>query len=194
MPYTADSPILGAPQATTEQCAGFMAARPTGEYRASDVGTVIVPAYFALCTTVGVDPVLLIAQMIHETANLTSWWAGRPRRNPAGIGVTGRSSAIQPASGAWALRDGTWYEGVSFASWKDDAIPAHVGRVLAYALTDTQANPAQQSLIARALTYRALSQFRGEAPTLRGFGGRWAVPGSDYADRVAAIAEAITRA
>ena len=36
--------------------------------------------------------------MAHETGSLTSWWAARPRRNPAGIGV---------AAGQAAIADGT---------------------------------------------------------------------------------------
>lgn len=192
MSYTADSPILGAPQASPEQCVRFINARPHGEYLDTDISNVIVPAYFQHCAPVGVDPVLLIAQMIHETGNLTSWWSQRPRRNPAGIGVTGRSSQDQPAA-AWAMRETAWFEGVSFPTWKDDAIPAHVGRVLAYALIDEQATVAQRDLIARALSYRPLRRYRGEAPTLRGLNGRWAVPGRTYADKLAEIANAICR-
>ena len=190
MAYSVDSALLGTPQATPEQCANFMTMRSTGEYNANDVATVIVPAYFSTCAPVGIDAVLVVAQMILETANLTGFWAGRPRRNPAGIGVTGRSSATQPA-GQWAPKDGVWYEGVSFATWKDDAIPAHVGRALAYALADMQATPAQQALIAKSLTYRSLSHFRGEAPTLAGLNGRWCVPGENYAERIAALANAM---
>ena len=195
MSYTADSPMLTATiNGTPEQCARYMAARAHGEYTEKDISGVIVPAYFAICAQVGMDPVMLLAQMIHETGNLTSWWSQRPRRNPAGIGVTGRTSPSQPAKGAWALRNGVWSEGVSFESWKGDAIPAHAGRLLAYALRDEQANDAQRALIAQALSYRPLpSNFRGVAPTWRGLNGRWAVPGATYADKIAAIANAMVR-
>lgn len=192
--YTADSSLFGAPQATPIQCATWITTRPTGEYTSHDLTNVIVPAYFDQCAPLGLDPVLLLAQMVHETGFLTSWWSARPRRNPAGIGVTGRSNPSQPAKGAWAERDGIWWEGVSFASWKDDSIPAHIGRVLAYALSDAQANPVQLAAISRALSYRPLTRYRGEAPTLRGLNGRWAVPGHTYADKLAEIANAMTRA
>ena len=92
------------------------------------------------------------------------------------------------------MRDGVWFEGVSFASWKDESVPAHAGRLLAYALRDDQATPAQRALIARALGYRPLpAGFRGVASTWRGLNGRWAVPGTTYADKIAELANAIVR-
>ena len=195
MPFSADSPMLTSTiQGTPEQCGRFMLARAHGEYNATDINTAIVPAYFAVCAAVGMDPVMLLAQMIHETGCLTSWWSQRPRRNPAGIGVTGRTNPAPPASGAWAQRDAVWAEGVSFPSWKDDSIPAHAGRLLAYALRDDQANATQREMINRALGYRPLpANFRGVAPTWRGLNGRWAVPGTTYADKLAEIANAILR-
>lgn len=184
-----DAPLLAPARGTPEQCIRYILARPHGEYLDKDIGGVIVPTYFAVCGAVGIDPVVVIAQMVHETGNLTSWWSQRPRRNPAGIGVTGRQEALQPAVGAWVLRNGSWYEGVSFATWKDDAIPAHVGRLLAYVMRDEQANSVQQALIARALGYRPLpAAKRGMASTLRRLGGTWAVPGTDYGLRLASIA------
>jgi hypothetical protein len=187
-----DAPILAAPRGTAEQCTRYILARPHGEYLDSDIAAVIVPAYFAICASAGVDPVVAIAQMIHETGNMTSWWSQRPRRNPAGIGVTGRREQSQPAQGAWSVRDGLWCEGVSFATWKDDAIPAHVGRLLAYALRDEQADGAQGALLAKALGYRPLpAAKRAVASTLRCLGGTWAVPGTEYGLRLASIASAI---
>lgn len=195
MSITADSPIItSTPHGTPEQCSKFMLSRPHGEYTERDISTVIVPAYFEVCAAVGADPVLLIAQMIHETGNLTSWWSQRPRRNPAGIGVTGQKKPEKPATGAWEWDEQAqlWKEGVAFATWKDDSVHAHVGRLIAYALADSQANAAQRSLIAKALGYRPLpSKLRGVAPILRGLNGRWAVPGTTYADSLAKTANAI---
>lgn len=174
-PITADSAILAAPRASAAQCSRFILARPHGAYTAYDIAQVMVPAYFATAAAVGLDPLVAIAQLVHETGNLTSWWAARPRRNPAGIGVTGQLGV-----------------GVSFPSWEADAIPAHVGRLLAYALPPRSATPAQAALMAKALGYRPLpAAYRGVAPTLRGLNGRWAVPGTNYADRLAAIANQI---
>lgn len=186
-----NSSLLAPPSASAEQCARFLLSRAHGAYTEADIRTAIVPGYFSVCAGVGLDPVLLLAQMIHETGNLTSWWSQRPRRNPAGIGVTGRVSATRPTSGAWALRDGVWVEGVSFASWSV-AIPAHVGRLLAYVLRDDQATAAQQKLIDQALAVRPLPfELRGVAPQLQGLNGHWAVPGYTYADKLARIARAL---
>jgi Mannosyl-glycoprotein endo-beta-N-acetylglucosaminidase len=195
MAITGDASILaGVPSATPEQCARFIMARPHGEYNEVDIANAIVPGYFTICAAVGVDPAIMIAQMIHETGALTSWWSQRPRRNPAGIGVTGQKRLDQPPAGAWQFdeHEGLWKEGVAFPSWKDDAIPAHVGRMLAYALRDDQASEAQRALIARAMSYRPLPpKYRGAAPTLRGLAGRWAVPGTEYPNKLAQIASAI---
>ncbi len=85
-----------------------------------------------------------------------------------------------------------WREGLAFPTWADDAIPAHVGRLLAYAIPDDQANESQRALIHKALSYRPLpTAYRGAAPTLAGLAGRWAVPGTEYPARLAAIANTI---
>jgi hypothetical protein len=186
--------ILAAPRATADQCARFLLARPHGEYNEHDIKNVIVPAYFRVATSVGVDPALLIAHLVHETGGLTSWWSQRPRRNPAGIGVTGQKRLIKPVTGAWQFddREGTWREGLAFADWIKDSVPAHVGRMLAYALRADQGTSAQQALIAKALSYRPLpASYRGAAPTLAGLAGRWAVPGTEYPGKLAAILAAI---
>lgn len=195
MTITPDSPILNAtPQATPEQCSRYLIARPHGQYTENDIVGVIVPAYFAVCAATDLDPLLLIAQLSHETGSLSSWWSQRPNRNPAGVGVTGQQRHEQPTNGVWQWNDQlqVWCEGVAFPNWKDAAIPAHAGRLLAYALTDQAANDAQRALIARALNYRPLpTAYRGVAPTLRGLAGHWAVPGTTYPDKLAQIANAI---
>src|SRR3954468_7966154 len=102
MAFSADSPILSSSiQGTPEQCSRFMLARQHGEYNENDIMNSIVPAYFSVCASVGSEPVMFPATRIHETGFLTSWWSQRPRRTPAGIGVTGRTSPAQPATGAW---------------------------------------------------------------------------------------------
>lgn len=202
---TPDTALLGAPRSTAERCAAYLLSRPHGEYSAADIQA-IVAVYFRVCAPIDLDPLLAVAQVIHETGGLTSWWSQRPRRNPAGIGVTGYSVSrdMQRAyperypRDAWALgADGTrWYEGCSFASWANDAIPAHVGRLLAYATPlSARLSLSAQALLSRALSIRLLpTNYHGVAPTLRGLNGRWAVPGTDYADRVAAVANEIRSA
>jgi hypothetical protein len=125
-----------------------------------------------VCATAGVDPLIAVAQMCHETGNLTSWWAARPRRNPAGIGVTGEPGA-----------------GLSFPTWARHAIPAHVGRLVAYATDPANRTPEQATLVKIAISYRALpSRLWGSAPTLAGLTGTWATD-PDYTEKVAAWAE-----
>src|SRR5262245_16052115 len=185
-----DPPILGRPSGAAQQATNWLAERAAG-YTPNDV-TAIVATYSEIGGAGGADWFLALAQLALETNSLTSWWSQRPRRNPAGIGVTGRVQAGAPDAppGPGWTWDGTqWREGLSFATWVDDAIPAHLGRLLAYALTDAQASPTQRTLIDRALGYRPLPDaYRGVAPTIIGLNGRWAVPGTGYGQSITVIA------
>ena len=193
--YSPKSVLLApTPPGLTERAAQIILARPHGAYTDHDIANVIIPAYIAQCAAVGLDAAIVLAQLIHETGNLTSWWSQRPRRNPAGIGVTGAVWATQPRTGAWVKRGPLWVEGCSFATWEHDAIPAHIGRLLAYALPAGQGTPAQQQLIAQALAIRPLpAAFRGAATRLQGLNGRWAWPGLIYAQKLDRIAERIAQ-
>ena len=116
---------------------------------------------------------LAVAQMTEETGHLTSFWSQRPRRNLAGIGVTGEPGA-----------------GVSFPDLKT-AVRAHTGRLLAFALPSGVESEAQHQLIEEALAARPLPEkYRGIAPTLQGLAGTWAQD-PDYATKVAAVANEI---
>lgn len=190
MRYTPDSPILapaGAPYP------GVFLRFPTASAVYDRIAvTTILKAYYAICLSVGVDPVLAIAQMAHETGALSSWWCARPRRNPAGIGVNGQTrpaSEPQPyPPNLWHLDEAAalWRFGCAFARWDPDAVEAHVGRLLAYALAEGEGTPSQRALIVKALAIRPLpSRYRGIAPTLQGLEGTWAVPGTLYADSIA---------
>jgi hypothetical protein len=171
-PITPDSSLLHSPRAEQQQVINAICSAPTGEYTRRDIEAFIVPAYYQVCQSVGIDPLLAIAQMCHETDNLTSWWAARPRRNPAGIGVTGAPGA-----------------GLSFPTWARHAIPAHVGRLVAYATPPDQRSAAQHALADVAMDYRPLpDSLHGSAPTLAGLTGTWATD-RQYAEKVAAWAE-----
>jgi hypothetical protein len=124
-------------------------------------------------TSVGLDPLLVVSQMVLETGNLTSFWSQVPRRNPAGIGVTGEEG-----------------KGNTFSSW-DKACRAHVGRLLAYALPEGAESSAQKTLIKEALKVRDLpADRRGRAPTLAGLAGSWAMD-PKYAGKIVRIANEI---
>lgn len=185
-----DAPMLGPASGTVEQALTWLSARAAG-YTSSEVAA-IVAAYQSDGQSVQIDWFLAIAQCAHETGSLTSWWSQYPRCNPAGIGVTGRTMPglpDNPPGPNWAWDGMQWREGLSFPSWADHAVPAHLGRLLAYALRDEQANEPQQALIDLALSYRPLpARYRGIAPTICGLNGRWAVPGTDYGQRIVRLA------
>ena len=191
--YTADSPIMaapGAPLATLRR--NFPVSTPN--YSVYDIRNVILPAYWTQAVTLGVDPVVAIAQMAHETGALTSWWSARPRRNPAGIGVTGVHSDTEPIAGDWAQdANGIWVEGCSFVAWQTASIPAHLGRLIAYAIPEDKRTANQQRAVDYALSVRPLPPaIHGSAPTLRLLGrihnptGQgWASPGETYGAAIA---------
>lgn len=182
--------LLAPPSGTVEQAIAWFAARST-LYTRYDI-TTIVQAYARIGSAAGVDWFLALAQCAHETGSLTSWWCARPRRNPAGIAVTGATlpgSPDYPPGRNWAWDGLVWREGASFAAWDSDAVRAHLGRLLAYALPAGSGTPYQQELIAYALDVRGLSPAnRGVALTITDLNGRWAVPGAEYGQRILSLA------
>lgn len=182
-----DLPIVGPASGTVAEAVRVLAPKAAANgYTYNDVVS-IVQAYEQVGNSVGVDWFLALAQMAHETGYMTSFWSARPQRNPAGLGVDGSSSRTDPNASGWAFNTqrGQWEKGLSFASWEEAAIPAHIGRLLAYAMTDTQATPAQKAMIDTALAFRPLpAHLRGVAPTIVGLNGRWAVPGTTYGQRI----------
>ena len=195
---TEHSNIFGAPSITFDQGVDFILKRGS-LYTPYDV-RVIVGQVFHVCQPVGVDPGRVLAQIIHETSEqidddpewepLSSFWAQRPRRNPAGIGV-----------------DGTPGHGVLFPTWLD-SIQAQVGRLLRYFLKPGQGTEAQQHLMETALKWRPLDRVAwGSCTELQHLGAihnpanaglprnkwrsGWAWPGEFYGRKIAEIANAI---
>ncbi len=169
---TVSSLIVARPRAEQRQAARFLAARPHGSYSDAAVRH-IVRLYYAEASAVGADPLLAVAQMFLETGGLSSTWSQPPRRNPAGIGVTGETG-----------------KGISFPNWRV-AVRAHVGRLVAYAVRERDETPAQEALIDEALAWRPLPDaYRGVAPRLRGLAGTWAAD-REYAQKIARIANEI---
>jgi hypothetical protein len=172
---TAETTLLAQPRATPKTLERFMLSRQHGSYSDDDVRE-IVKKYAATCKVAELDPLLVVSQMVLETGNLMSFWSQPPRRNPAGIGVTGKPGA-----------------GLSFPNW-DKAVRAHVGRLLAYALPKDGGTPAQRELIDEALKVRALpDDRRGRAPNLKGLAGSWAMD-PKYAGKISGVAGEIQRA
>ncbi|HEV8220322.1 MAG TPA: N-acetylmuramoyl-L-alanine amidase [Streptosporangiaceae bacterium] len=171
-PVTENSKLLAGPRAPAHQAREFLLGKSHGDYTNHDV-EVIVDGYYATAIAVGLDPLLVVAQMSEETGHLTSFWSQRPRRNFAGIGVTGEEG-----------------KGNKFPSLTA-GIRAHTGRLLAYVLPAGAANPAQAALITEALEARDLpADRRGIAPTLAGLSGKWATD-KHYAAKVVSVANQI---
>lgn len=193
---TPDTALLGcAREGYRDNAIAYIVRRKPIGYTAYDVG-IIVDHYFLVGQACGIDPILAIAQMVHETGALTSWWSQRPRRNPAGIGVTGRtsSSGARPAPDwIWNAQRKAWVQGHTFTTWNDAAL-AHYGHLLAYMYTNKQlgAEPLLAGIVEKDPRAHAIPvKNRGAVKTLRDLNGRWAVPGTTYADRIAATANAI---
>ena len=169
---TSQSALLAAPRAPLKTLERYMLSRQHGSYSDDDVRE-ILRTYAATCKQAGLDPLLVVSQMVLETGNLMSFWSQPPRRNPAGIGVTGARGA-----------------GLSFSNW-EKAARAHVGRLLAYALPKDAGTEAQRKLIDEALKVRPLpDDRRGRAPKLKGLAGSWATD-PKYADKITGIANEI---
>lgn len=192
---TPDTPIVGAVRDLSAKLnvIGKIAARTT-QYTLQDV-IAIVDGYIATCSRATMDWIIPIAQMCHETGYLTSFWSQRPQRNPAGIGVTGEHRDTKPETmDGWAYNTQRkrWERGLSFPAWVTHSIPAHVGRLLAYALRDDEANEAQKELIAYAVSVRPLpNELRGSCKRIRDLAGTWAVPGTGYPDAICSVARVL---
>jgi len=191
--YTAASPIVGEPLGTADAALRWLdgrARRPADE---------IIETYERVGGWHGVDWFLALAQANHETGNWTSALSQPHNRdgvmlnNPAGIGVTGMWAAAPKPGMVYDADRQQYRAGVPF--WTIEiAVRAHLGRLLAYALTDAQATPVQRVLIDEALLWRDLpAHLRGSAPTVGDLGGKWA-PSDTYGVRVAELAERMRRA
>lgn len=176
---TQNTTLLAPARVNLDRLVRYYANREAGEYTPEDV-RVILGHYVTLGESIGLDPLVSVAQLSLESGHLGSWWSQRPRRNPAGIGVTGAT-----------LPDGT-PAGVSFPSWIH-ATRAHVGRLLAYALPYDTGTPEQRRLKAEALAWRPLAPaLQGRAPTLKGLERAWAAD-RVYAAKLAKIANNILK-
>jgi hypothetical protein len=172
-----NSTILAEPRATRAQLRRHLIARhdanPGQSHLKDSTLTDIVVLYDSTCRSIGLDPLVAVSQMELETGHLTSKASQPPRRNPAGIGITGTAVA-----------------GVSFPTWKK-AVRGHVGRLAAYAIPSGEGTPAQKVLIAEALAVRPLPpEKRGKAVRVGGLSKHWAED-KDYAKKIVKIAKEI---
>lgn len=140
-----------------------------------------------------INPYIAVAQMAKEADWGRSWWSQRPRRNPAGIGVTGETSKKEQDKSSWAFdkTENIWRKGYSFSSW-EVSTQAHIGHLLAYAYTDSELNESQSYFVATDPRARFISKnIRGSVKKLKELDGKWAVPGIGYGKSIATIANAL---
>lgn len=208
---TENTTLLSSPRATAAQARAYIVKRGS-VYTPHDL-ELITGYFWRYGRPAGLDPLLAIAQCIHETSEkdpasgkwwpLSSWWAQRPRRNPAGLGVTGQTRTTQPSDPEGWEEDtrqqpSIWRFGLRFATW-EDAARAHIGRLLAYAIAPGNETAAQLTLVNYALSKRSLpANLRGSTHTLKELGAKhnptgqgWANPGDEYGKRIARIAQEI---
>ncbi len=152
----------------------------------------VVDLYYELESSWGLRADLLVSQMFHETGYLTSWWSQPPRRNMAGIGVTGEVSANDPKSNAWAFKSeaGKWFKGYSFGDWRA-AVQAHFAHMSAYVFADERNNARQ--LDPRYSAARGQFAAKGWAlcKAVTDLNGRWAVPGTTYGEMITALLNSV---
>lgn len=170
-----DISILEKPEHDTNRIIDKIASLSKQKYTKKEVAT-IVHLYQRYADEADINWIVALAQNLHETNWLRSWWAQPPRRNPAGLGVNGESMAEEPEDiTSWAEQDGTWYHGYSFDSW-EDAVQAHIGHLLLYTLKDSEMNNTQKELGNKSPRKKAVEDagYRGTAKTLKGLTGKWA--------------------
>ena len=152
---------------------------PRTPYSDTDVDY-ILSLYKDACLQGGVDLALALTQMVHETAALTSEWSQPPKRNPAGIGVTGGLDPNGQPLGQW------------FPTWLD-AVQAHVGLLLAYRFPAGEGTAAQKRLISVITGYRGTGIPRGVGSTINEMAIKWAAD-PEYADKLVSVSAAIEKA
>ena len=101
----------------------------------------LIVCYEQACAATGVSLELAITQMVHETDSYTSLWAQPPRRNPAGMGVTGTILPDGTPAGQWFDTDAL-------------GVTAHIGRLLAYLLPAGEGSGPQRRFVDYCLTHQ----------------------------------------
>lgn len=195
--YTAQSYIIvdKQPNADEQAIIKFLAGLEGQTYTEYDL-QLIVGYYKRYGELTGVDWVFALSQNMHETYSFRSWWAQRPRRNPAGLRVTGERRAAVPAGeeSGWAFNPSTgmFHKGMSFETW-EDSVKAHLAYLISYARTNDQLTQAQVDFIKSTRVAFVLDRKapRGIAAQAIGLNGVWAVPGTTYAQTIAKVANSL---
>ena len=195
--YTKDSALIGYKGLNIAPLVKLITGLKGSTYSVKSVEE-ILGHYDSKCAIVNLNTDLVVAQMLHETAWLRSWWSQRPRRNPAGLRVTGEKKkdlASYDDFREWQYNpENKLYErGLAFRTW-EIASATHMGHLLCYIYTDRELNPTQFTFSLLSPNRAILDQrgYRGVAKKLSGLNKRWAI-GPYYADGIAKVAIAIRK-
>lgn len=134
----------------------------------------IIDAYTVYGRLTRIGNLMPFAQAIHETGWFSSWrWT--KNYNPAGIGATN--------------------DGAEGHIWRNpaDGILAQYAHLTAYAVNPNEYTNTQANIVKQSPRYRILMQknLLGTAPRWVDLNGKWAWPGTTYAQRIESIAETI---
>ena len=174
--YTVDTTFFGLPSAPKNVIIQNVLGRPHGAYNNEQIAD-IIDSYWVYATSGALDPVPIIAHAVLASDNFSSFWAAVPQRNPGRFGVNGQVLPDEPASPAdWAHNEaqGRWERGLTFSTWGDDAIPFHVGIIMAYILPPRTGSISQRIIAEQALDRLPIPrEIRGKARTI----GQLSAPG-----------------
>lgn len=179
-------PILGTATLSKDACKRLLLKRNP------QAAVEVIDHYYELENSWGIRADVLVCQMFHETGYLTSWWSLPPRRNMAGIGVTGETSPTDPHSTAWAFHqeENKWEKGYSFPDWTT-AAQVHMAHMSAYVYTDERNHASQiDPRYAAARSQFALKKWP-PCHIMTDLNGKWAVPGPTYGQTIEQIYNAV---
>lgn len=192
MQYTKDSSFIGFKEISTKNMASYFGSLKNRQYYYADF-VYIFDQYNKHCKIVNLDTLLVVSQMAHETDYIRSWWAGRPRRNPAGLRVTGESKSMISLSddlNEWQYDNTSrlFKRGRAYPSW-EHSVKAQLGHLLCYIYKDHEMTSEQLAYSNYSPNKNTLNSvgYRGVAKKVDGLSKRWAV-GEYYGEAIARMA------
>jgi hypothetical protein len=188
-PFTPQTRIVDSPVVLpAEHYIGYIIAQGGDPDRARR----IVALYLHHGATLRLDPLGSIAQMLHETDSLKSWWSAPPRRNLCGLGVTGVTRKTASPHPGWQTGRQPGIEEAGYAFSNDEAaVLAHLTHLGAYVYTRTSSPGAFNRDYDPRIGAVELAGWRGVATVWADLNKRWAYPGDNYATGVARKANEI---
>lgn len=165
-PVKRETPIFGAAEVSQEQMVNFIR-RHNPLPKLTCALEEIVAYYYEEASHEGIRPDLALAQALLETGFFRFGGDVVPEQNNfAGIGTTGGGAR------------GAWFESARIG------VRAHIQHLLAYTTTR---EPARPLVDPRYELVRALPQYFAQCATWESLGGKWAIPGADYGQKIVRI-------